>query len=124
MKNTPRLLLLLGPIAGALISPAHAAMDCPAAPKNVDTNNVVDTQGSVNGLSKLVGGDLKNRTEITVTNLFEKYPNADRVTVATLIMAQFCQVIDHSSQLTDGEKLDRLGVVNGQVIQLMTAPTK
>jgi hypothetical protein len=98
-------------------------MDCPAAPKNVDKNIVVDTQGSVNGLSKLVGGDLKNRVEITVNNLFEKYPNADRVTVATLMMAQFCQLIDHSPQLSDGEKLDRLGVVNGQLIQLMTART-
>lgn len=123
MKNTLIVLLLLGPVAVGSISCAQAAMDCPAAPKNVDRNVVVDTQGSVNGLSKLVGGDLKNRVEITVNNLFEKYPNADRVTVATLMMAQFCQVIDHSSQLSDSEKLDRLGVVNGQLIQLMTART-
>jgi len=39
------------------------------------------------------------------------------------MMAQFCQLIDHSPQLSDGEKLDRLGIVNGQLIQLMTART-
>jgi len=124
MKNTLIVLLLLGQVAAGSVSRAQAAMDCPAAPKNVDKNIVVDTQGSVNGLSKLVGGDLKNRVEITVNNLFEKYPNADRVAVATLMMAQFCQVIDHSSQLSDSEKLDRLGVGNGQLIQLMTARTQ
>ena len=49
-------------------------MDCPAAPQNVAKEIVTDTQGSVSGLSRLVGGELKNRVEVTAKNLFEKYP--------------------------------------------------
>ncbi len=53
-------------------------MDCPAAPQNVAKDIVVDTQGSASGLGRLVGGELKNRVEVTAKNLFEKYPNADK----------------------------------------------
>ena len=48
-----------------------------------------------------------------MNNLFEKYPNADRVTVATLMMAQFCQVIDHSSQLSDTKSWTALASLTG-----------
>jgi hypothetical protein len=96
------------------------AMDCPAAPQNVAKEIVTDTQGSVSGLRSLVGGELRNRVEVTAKNLFEKYPNADRITVATLMMSVFCQQIDRSSQLSDKEKLDQLNVVNDRLITLMT----
>ena len=99
-------------------------MDCPAAPQNVAKDLVVDTQGSASGLGRLVGGELKNRVEVTAKNLFEKYPNADRITVATLMMSVFCQQIDKSSQLSDKEKLDQLNVINDRLITLMTAPAK
>jgi hypothetical protein len=112
--------------AAVVALPAGGAwgMDCPAAPQNVAKEIVTDTEGSVSGLSRLVGGDLKNRTEITAKNLFEKYPNADRITVATLMMSVFCQQIDKSSQLSDKDKLDQLNIVNDRLITLMTAPAK
>jgi hypothetical protein len=100
------------------------AMDCPPPPQNVAKEIVTDTEGSVNGLRALVGGALRNRTEITAKNLFEKYPNADRITVATLMMSVFCQQIDRSTQLSDKEKLDQLNIVNDRLIGLMTAPAK
>jgi hypothetical protein len=65
---------------------------------------------------------LKNKTETTTKNLFEKYPNADRVAVATTMMSIYCQQIDRSTTLSDGEKLDRLMTVNQAIIPLMTAP--
>jgi hypothetical protein len=115
-------------LAFAAVAAAQASgawsMDCPAAPQNVAKEIVTDTQGSVSGLSHLVGGELKNRVEVTAKNLFEKYPNADRITVATLMMSVFCQQIDKSSQLSDKEKLDQLNVVNDRLITLMTAPAK
>ena len=105
-------------------SSGASPMDCPAAPQNVAKEIVTDTEGSVSGLSHLVGGELKNRVEVTAKNLFEKYPNADKITVATLMMSVFCQQIDKSSQLSDKEKLDQLNVVNDRLITLMTAPSK
>ena len=100
---------------------AHAAITCPSAPQGVAREIVTDTQGSVNGLKALVGGELRNRTEITAKNLFEKYPNADRITVATLMMSVYCQQIGQSTQLTDKEKLDQLNIVNDRLITLMTS---
>jgi hypothetical protein len=112
----------LAAVLPAIVMPVSVvrAMECPAAPQNVAKEIVTDTQGSVNGLKFIVGGELRNRVEVTAKNLFEKYPNADRITVATLMMSQFCQQIDHSPQLSDKEKLDRLSVVNEQLITLMT----
>ena len=48
-----------------------------------------------------------------------KYPNADKLSVATLMMSVYCQQIDKSTTLTDQEKLDRLMVVNQSIITLM-----
>lgn len=115
--------LAFAAVAAAQASAAWS-MDCPAPPQNVAKDIVVDTQGSASGLGRLVGGELKNRVEVTAKNLFEKYPNADRITVATLMMSVFCQQIDKSSQLSDKDKLDQLNVVNDRLITLMTAPAK
>ena len=98
---------------------ALAAMDCPAPPSNVAKDLVVDTGVGAQGLKSLVSGTLKNHTETTVKNLWEKYPNADKLTVATLMMSVYCQQIDKSTTLTDQEKLDRLMVVNQSIITLM-----
>ena len=99
--------------------PALAALNCPAAPANVAKDVVVDTEVGAQGLKSLVSGTLKNHTETTVRNLWEKYPNADRVSVATLMMSVYCQQIDQSTTLTDQDKLDRLMVVNQSIITLM-----
>jgi hypothetical protein len=101
---------------------AFAAMDCPQASKDVAKDIVVSTEASVEGLRGLASGSLKNKTETTTKNLFEKYPNADRVAVATTMMSIYCQQIDRSTTLSDGEKLDRLMTVNQAIIPLMTAP--
>ena len=95
-------------------------MECPAPPQNVAKEVVTDTEANVSGLRSLVGGTLKNRTEVTAKNLFEKYPHADRVAVATLMMSVYCRTIDSSTTLSDSEKLDRLQTVNQSLITLMT----
>jgi hypothetical protein len=101
---------------------AFAAMDCPPASKDVANDIAVSTEASVEGLRGLASGSLKNKTETTTRNLFEKYPNADRVAVATTMMSIYCQQIDRSTTLSDAEKLDRLMIVNQAIIPLMTAP--
>jgi hypothetical protein len=101
---------------------AVAAMDCPQASKDVAKDIAVSTEASVEGLRGLASGSLKNKTETTTKNLFEKYPNADRVAVATTMMSIYCQQIDRSTTLSDAEKLDRLMTVNQVIIPLMTAP--
>ena len=103
-------------------APALAAIQCPDAPSNVAHDVVVDTEAGAQGLKSLVSGTLKNHTETTVQNLFEKYPHADRITMGTLMMSVYCRQLDGSSTLSDSEKLDRLDTVNQSIIKLMTAP--
>jgi hypothetical protein len=107
--------LLVVPAKGA-----YAAMDCPAPPQDVAKNIVTDTEANVSGLRSLVGGTLKNRTEVTAKNLFAKYPHADRVAVATLMMSVYCRQIDNATTLSDQQKLDRLQTVNQSIIGMMT----
>jgi hypothetical protein len=114
-----RILLLIS-LVSVPVAAAHAAMDCPAPPQNVAKELATETEANVSGLSSLVGGSLKNKTEVTAKNLFEKYPNADRVAVATLMMSMFCREIDASTTLSDDQKLDRLQTVNQSIISLMT----
>lgn len=104
------------------VTPAWAAIECPAPPANIAREVVVDSEIGAQGLKSLVSGTLKNRTETTVKNLFEKYPHADRVTMGTLMMSVYCRQLDGSSSLSDSDKLDRLDTVNQSIIKLMTAP--
>lgn len=104
------------------VTPAWAAIDCPAPPSNVAREVVVDSEVGAQGLKSLVSGTLKNRTETTVKNLFEKYPHADRVTMGMLMMSVYCRQLDGSTSLSDSDKLDRLDTVNQSIIKLMTAP--
>jgi hypothetical protein len=98
---------------------ATAALDCPAPAQNVAKEVVTDTEASVSGLRSLVGGTLKNSTEVTAKNLFEKYPHADRVAMATTMLSIYCQQIDHSTSLTDEQKLDRFQTVFESVSKFM-----
>lgn len=98
------------------------ALDCPTPSQNVAKEVVTDTEANVSGLRFLVGGTLKNRTEVTAKNLFEKYPHADRVAIATTMIAVYCQQIGSSTSLTDEQKLDRFQTVFQTVSTLMVAP--
>ncbi len=104
-----------------LAASAAVALDCPSPPENVVKEVVVDTEASVSGLGSLAGGALKNHTAVTAKNLFEKYPNADRVTVVTLMLSVYCRQIDQS-RVTDEQKLDRFQTVFQDLSRLMTAP--
>lgn len=119
-QMVPLRLPFLALLALARAGAAYAAMDCPAPPQNVAKEVVTETEANVSGLRSLVGGNLKNRTEVTAKNLFEKYPHADRVAVATLMMSVYCRQIDNSTALSDPDKLDRLQTVNQSIISMMT----
>jgi hypothetical protein len=119
MKVTKALLAL---VVSSWCTAALAKMNCPETPQNISKDVLVDTEASVSGLRGLASASLKNKTETTTKNLFEKYPNADRLVVAQMIMSVYCQQIDASTTLSDGEKLDRLMTVNQTIIPLMTAP--
>ena len=95
----------------ALWSSDVLAIACPEPAQNIAREIRVDTLANMSGLRYLVGGSLKNHTEVTAKNLFEKYPNADRVAMGTTMLSIYCRQVDGSRDLTDAEKLDRFQTV-------------
>ncbi len=66
-----------------------------------------DIQGSVGSLGKLKAGEIASKTEVVAKNLFEKYPNIERVLTAQMMAATYCSMIRDSTSLSEKEKQDR-----------------
>ena len=97
----------------------RAELTCPPPPQQVAKDVVVETEGQVNALGRVLGsGELKNKTAVLANNLWAKYPNADRIALAQLMMSVYCQTLRDSKGLSDIEKLEQLQIFNKQVIEL------
>lgn len=83
-------------------------LPCPSMPDDITkVNHDVrsDVQVSVGSLGKLKAGEVGVRTDVVAKNLFEKYPNADRIVVVQMMAATYCSMIRDSKTLKDSEKL-------------------
>src|SRR5262245_7747117 len=67
--------------------------DCPEPMKQVSSNIKGEIGGQAQGLLKMAGVDLKGAMETSVVNLFEKYPNADRIAIVQNYQSMTCNVI-------------------------------
>jgi len=100
-----------------------SAMECPPPSQQLAKDVLVETEASISGLKGLLTtGSLKNKTQTTAKDLFEKYPNADRVSLAMTIISMFCQQINASTTLSDEEKLNWLTTINREVMSTLAAP--
>lgn len=61
----------------------------------------METGITVKLLKKFLGQvDLENKVDIQVKNLYDKYPNADKLVLAQLLVSQFCTLLNASHDLT------------------------
>jgi len=84
-------------------------LSCPDMPDKItQVNRDVrsDINAGVGSLGKLKAGEVGVRTDVVAKNLFDKYPNADRVMVVQMMAATYCSLLRRST-LRDSEKLRR-----------------
>jgi hypothetical protein len=73
----------------------------------IDRDVRFDIQGSVGSLGRLKAGEIASKTEVVAKNLFEKYPNIDRVLTVQMMAATYCSLIRDSTSLSEKDRQDR-----------------
>jgi hypothetical protein len=99
-------LLLGGPILA--VSAATGQLSCPQMPDKITqvSHDVrSDVEVGVGTLGKLKAGQLGVKTDVIAKNLFDKYPNIDRLVVVQMMSATYCEMIRDSRTLKDSEKI-------------------
>jgi hypothetical protein len=65
---------------------------------------LVDVNAGVGSLGKVQAGQLGIKTGVVAKNLFDKYPNTDRILIAQMMAATYCPMIRDDKALKDAEK--------------------
>ena len=90
------------------VAPSYAALSCPESPRTGVSKDVKsDIDARVGSLGPVKAAQIKMRTEVVSKNLFEKYPNIDRLVAIQLMSATYCNILNNSTSVSDNEKLDR-----------------
>ena len=98
--------LLGGPVLTVSLSRAQQ-LSCPTMPDITQVNHDVrsEVQVGVGSLGKLKAGEVGVKTDVVAKNLFDKYPNTDRIAVVQMMAATYCSMIRDSKTMKDSEKL-------------------
>jgi hypothetical protein len=99
-----------------------AAQDLPCPPmpdKITQVNRDVrsDVSAGVGSLGKLKAGEVGVKTDVVAKNLFEKYPNTDRIIVVQMMAATYCSLLRDSKAVKDSEKLRLWGEFSDRVFK-------
>lgn len=112
----------------ALLTTFHtngiAAISCPPMPAAVtDVNRDIksDISASVGKLGPVKAGEIGTKTEVIAKNLFEKYPNIDKLLALQTMAATYCSMLA-SSSISDSEKITRWEKFQERVLELKTRP--
>jgi hypothetical protein len=98
---------LLGPILAVSVSMAQDPFPCPEMPDKITQVNrdvKVDVKAAVGPLRIVKAGEIGVKTDVVAKNLFDKYPNTDRIVIAQMMAATYCPMIRNSKDLKDSEK--------------------
>jgi len=85
-----------------------AQIPCPDMPDKITQINRdvrSDVELGIGSLGKLKAGQLGVQTDVVAKNLFDKYPNTDRVIVVQMMASTYCGMLRDSKTLTDADKL-------------------
>jgi hypothetical protein len=89
---------------------AQAAIVCSPMPDKItQVNRDVrsDIQIGVGTLGKIKAGEIATKTEVIAKNLFDKYPNADRLLTVQMMATTYCSMLAASTVLNDKERQER-----------------
>lgn len=105
-------------------SPGAQGVICPQMPEAVTSVNrdiKSDITASVGTLGLIKAGDVAVKTETQAKNLFEKYPNLDKLLIAQTMAATYCDMLN-STSLPETDKLDRWERFSYKVFNLPNNP--
>lgn len=86
------------------------AFECPHPSEQLGQ----DVSEKVSTLSETTKESFQTKAGTVTHDVFEKYPHADQVAIATTLLSMYCQILLPSS-MSDAEKLDRLDRLEGAV---------
>lgn len=84
--------------------------NCPPMPPTVSIISYdvkSDINASIGSFGKLKAGEVGAKIEVVAKNLFEKFPNVDRMLTIQIMSATYCQLLADSKSITDSERLNR-----------------
>ncbi len=64
-----------------------------------------DVEVGIGSLGKLKAGQLGAKADVVAKNLFDKYPNTDRLLIAQMMSATYCGMIRDTKTIKDSEKI-------------------
>jgi hypothetical protein len=96
-------LLWITPAVLGLPSVAPGAFECPHPSQQI----AQEVSEDVATLSEVTKESFQKKANTVTHDLYEKYPHADQVAIATTALSIFCQIVRKSS-MPDAEKLDQL----------------
>lgn len=102
---------------------SFAAITCPPMPAAItEVNRDVSTyiKASAASLGKIKAGEVATKTEVTAKNLFEKYPNVDKLLALQTMAATYCAMLRDTTSLSDKEKLDRWERFQEKILNLQS----
>lgn len=95
-----------------------AQIKCPTPPAQLDRNIVVEIKGDMGRILKSIGINIDAKFSSIAENLFEKYPNSDKLIISQMLVSISCQFLSNASELSDEEKFKKLDKMNEQVLSL------
>ncbi len=119
-------------LVGLLIIPSLAeALDCGPLDPREQVNKIVSESisGSAKTLFKIVKveGDYRSTTVDEVKNLYDKYPNADKLVIKGKVIYFFCTMLNDQKDLSSIEKFNMftsfISTIDGVIIEPPTTPS-
>jgi hypothetical protein len=102
--------LWIGAAVIGLSCGAALAFECPHPSEQLGQ----DLSEKVTALSETTKESFQTKAGTVTHDVFEKYPHADQVAIATTMLSMYCQIL-LPSKMSDAEKLDRLDRLEGAV---------
>ncbi len=97
-------------------SSVRAGMACTPPPNQIARDISNEAEGSANAIARLGSAKISNKTKIIINNLYDKYPNADKLVVAQALISLTCEALNSSTTLTDREKLEFIRELRRELI--------
>ena len=122
MMNNRKLSLsfLVISVAFFAISGTVRALDCvPLDPREqVEERVKHDIEGSAETLFKIgkFSATYKGETETEVWNLYEQYPNADKLIIKSKLIYTFCTILDSAEYLSPERQFEMFTIFSNQVM--------